>query len=108
MAEATAPAMLQVADVAPIDLQDIEAELLEIGERSGARPEVIETDFAADLPERLQVAIGDAEILDGRALGEFEQEPTARRRMLADQAYRAGHIGLAHDASAGHVDRKDK
>ena len=84
-----AAAELRVTDVAPVDLQHVHAQLLQVGEGSRASPEIVQADLAAGPAQRLQVAIGQRQVVDRRALGQLEHQPALDLRLRAYEFERA-------------------
>ena len=65
---------LEVGDEAAVDLERVDRELLEVGERGVAGPEVVDGDPYADGAERRQHLDGEDGVLHGRALGDLDLE----------------------------------
>ena len=66
------------ADELAVDLDDVERQVLEVGERAEAGAEVVEGEAAAELGEPLGEAARLLEVADRRRLGDLEDQ---RRRV---------------------------
>src|SRR5205823_12299218 len=67
-----------VAHKLAIDLQEVERQVLEVVERPEARPEVVESEAAAELGESLAEPPGRAHVGHGCGLGHLEDQSLRR------------------------------
>ncbi len=78
-------ARLHVAHECPIDLEEVRGELVKVGERRLARPEVVQADAGAHDAELDEHALHGGGVLHRHALGQLEHEPAGLEARLAQR-----------------------
>src|SRR6185312_9573060 len=85
----------QVADEQAVDLEHVDLEVLEVGERGEAAAEIVQAQGAAGVPQRVDEALGVAQVGNGGRLGQLHQQPLRRHappgQLGGDEA---GQVGI--------------
>jgi hypothetical protein len=97
-----------VTNESAVDLQEVDGQRLEIGERGHATAEVIEGDGRAEAPESCHQLRGAREIADGRGLGQLEADLWSWQSVLAQAATDVVRQARIADRGAGEIDHADR
>jgi hypothetical protein len=81
-----APAVAQVADELPVDLECVQRERVQVGQRRVAGAEVVEGDQEAEFVQFGESPRGAAQVLDQQALGDLQLEALGRDAGLGQDA----------------------
>ncbi len=80
------PLVLEDRDERPVDLELVDRQLLQVGQRAVSRAEVVERDADAERLQLVEEGDGLVRIVDQHRLGDLEPEELGRESALAQRA----------------------